>query len=117
LFITLGLSAAAFIILWREWAAILQQWEPLHWLMLVQFAAIPALLTVAVLGTALANPAAHQEPHKWASRSSEIIWWSSLLFGFACIWRMKGLRTLATVAVLWCQWIMLAVVVSAATAP
>ena len=32
--------------------------------------------------------------------------WGCLLFGAFCVWRMKGLRGIALLTLLWAQWLM-----------
>jgi hypothetical protein len=104
-FVTIALLIALPLSLWFSRHS-LRDWKPVHWILFLQFALVPTQLAIAVLGAVPAVPWPRQEPHAWATLASTIVSWRCLLFGVACVWRMKGLRRVAIIALLSCQWLM-----------
>ena len=103
---TIALLVALPLAIWQSWTSIRHNWKPKHWLMFLQFVFFPAELAVAVLGTVPSIPWPRQQPHSWATMFDAGLSWGCLLFGAFCVWRMKGLRAIALLTLLWAQWLM-----------
>ena len=106
IFVTVALGLAAAITIFLSWKSLRPNWKRWHWAIFLQFLAIPLVLTVAVFGTVPEPTPLNQPPPRGSEICIEILSWGSLLFGVVCIWRMKGLRGMATVSLLCCQWIL-----------
>ena len=106
IFVTVALGLAAAITIFLSWKSLRPNWKRWHWTIFLQFLAIPLVLAVAVFGTVPVPASIDHRPPRWAEICVEILSWGSLLFGVVCIWRMKGLRGMATVSLLCCQWIL-----------
>lgn len=95
-FVTLGILASLSASTFYQRRSAKEIWKRNCSLPIVQFLCFPATIAVAAAGYVDWQPPNYHGPNNWGLRAEDLLALISLTLGIFWVWKMKGLRWLAT---------------------